>query len=281
MTPVTLITGCSTGIGQALARELHARGQAVVATARRPEALAALAAQGIRTTTLDVDAPASRQALLDWLDAEGLEVDTLINNAGYGAMGPLADLPDDAVARQFQTNVLSLLALTRLFIPGMAARRRGRIVNLGSVSGVLTTPFAGAYCATKSAVHALSDALRLELAPFNIAVIVVQPGGIQSQFGATASAGLSRRAGEPSLYAPVADAIAARAGASQDNATPVAVFARDMAEAILAAAPPAYIPLGHGSTILPLLQRWVPRRWRDALLSRRFALHRLRAATPR
>ena len=275
MTDITLITGCSTGIGRALAMAMAVRGCDVLATARRPDSLAELAALGLRTAILDVDDPVSVSTLMGQLAEQDLQVDMLINNAGYGAMGPLAEMPASELQRQFQTNVFSLMALTQAVIPGMAARRRGRIVNLGSVSGVLTTPFAGAYCATKAAVHALSDALRLELAPFGIRVIVVQPGGIQSQFGATASAGVQARQGGLSLYAPVADAIAARANASQQQATPVDRFAADMADAILASDPPAFIPLGHGSTLLPALQRWLPVRWRDRLLSRRFQLGRL------
>ncbi|MGV2480613.1 UNVERIFIED_CONTAM: SDR family NAD(P)-dependent oxidoreductase, partial [Salmonella enterica subsp. enterica serovar Weltevreden] len=91
-------------------------------------------------------------------------IDLLINNAGYGAMGPLVEMPLDEVRRQFETNVTSLIALTQAIVPGMIERRSGLVVNIGSVSGVLVTPFAGAYCASKAAVHALSDALRMELA---------------------------------------------------------------------------------------------------------------------
>lgn len=277
MTDITLITGCSTGIGHALALALAERGRDVLATARRLDSLDDLMARGVRTARLDVDDPASIAALLQQLADQDLQVGMLINNAGYGAMGPLAEMPASELERQFRTNVFSLMALTQAVIPGMAARRRGRIINLGSVSGVLTTPFAGAYCATKAAVHALSDALRMELAPFGIRVIVVQPGGIQSQFGATASAGVQSRQGSLSLYAPVADAIAARANASQEKATPVERFAADMADAILAEDPPAFIPLGHGSTLLPALQRWLPVRLRDRVLSGRFNLARLAA----
>lgn len=275
MIRTVLITGCSTGIGQALARVLHRRGLTVIATARRPESLAVLAAEGIGTATLDVDSQASIDALMQTLDGQGITIDMLINNAGYGAMGPLAEMPGDVLRRQFETNVFGLMAVTRAVIPGMVARGQGRIVNLGSVSGILTTPFAGAYCASKAAVHALSDALRLELAPFGLAVILIQPGGIQSEFGANASAAVSAQ--PAGLYAPVADAIAARANASQDHATPVNVFVEAMADAVLAPSPAAIVTLGSGSTLLPALQRWLPVSWRDRLLSRRFSLARLAA----
>lgn len=271
-----LVTGCSTGIGRAFAEECCRRGHSVIATARRRDSLVGLAAAGMRTLALDVDDPASIAALAAGLAAEGVEVDMLVNNAGYGAMGPLAELPAGELEQQFRTNVFGLMAVTQALVPGMAARRRGRIVNIGSVSGVLPTPFSGAYCATKAAVHALSDALRLELAPFGIEVIVVQPGGIQSQFGATASQGAAGRSAGLSLYAPVADAIAERANASQQKATPTDEFARLMADAVFAEKPVARARIGHGSTLMPLIKAMLPTRMLDRILSRRFRLDSLR-----
>jgi short-subunit dehydrogenase len=272
-----LITGCSTGIGKALAEAFHARGHQVYATARRLESLDALKAKGIRAARLDVNDASSINALLQQLAADGATIDILVNNAGYGAMGPLAEFPQAELRRQFETNVFSVLAMTQALVPGMVSRRSGRIVNIGSVSGVLVTPFSGAYCATKAAVHALSDALRMELAPFGIQVITVQPGGIQSQFGATASQGVAARSDKLSLYAPVADAIAARANASQQDATPAADFARELVEAVLKARPAPVLRIGHGSTMMPMLKRWIPLRQLDRILSRRFRLGRLGA----
>ncbi len=275
MPSTILITGCSTGIGQALAWELHQRGQRVIATARRPEALAALQELGMTTLALDVNDAASIQALLGELAARGLAVDMLINNAGYGAMGPLLELPLSELRAQFETNVFAIMALVQALAPGMIERGQGRIVNIGSVSGVLPTPFAGAYCATKAAVHALSDALRMELAPFGIAVQVIQPGAIQSQFGATASQGVVSRNDTVSLYAPVREAIAARANASQDHATTAEDFARAMADAVLAASPRPTVRIGNGSTLLPLLKQALPTPLLDKVLSRRFTLDKL------
>lgn len=279
MAQTILITGCSTGIGHALALAFHARGQQVLATARRPETLADLQAQGIRCYALDVNSADSRAALMAQLAHEGLAVDVLVNNAGYGAMGPLAEMPQSALRQQFETNVFALVAMTQSVVPDMARRRQGCIVNIGSVSGVLPTPFSGAYCATKAAVHALSDALRMELAPLGIRVMVVQPGGIASQFGATASQGVAERSEQISLYAPVADAIAARANASQDAATPAEEFARIMVDAVLAEAPAALVRIGHGSFVMPFIKRWLPTPVLDRVLARRFRLDRL--ATPR
>ena len=209
------------------------------------------------------------------LREDGATVEMLINNAGYGAMGPLAELPIDELRVQFETNVFAVVALIQAVLPDMAARRSGRIVNVGSVSGVLPTPFAGAYCATKAAVHALSDSLRVELEPFGIRVITVQPGAVQSQFGATAGSGVARRQEQPSLYAPVRDAIAARSQASQEGPTPTEDFARQMADAVLARNPRPVVRIGRRSSLLPLMKRWLPTRMLDRALRRRFELHRL------
>lgn len=265
-----LITGCSSGIGHALALALQARGVAVCATARKVSDLSALANAGLLTLTLDINSPASIAALVETLAARDIALTGLVNNAGYGLMGPLADLSATDVAAQFQTNVLSLLALTQAVIPAMAAQGHGLIVNIGSVSGVLTTPFAGAYCATKAAVHALSDALRLELAPLGIRVMTVQPGAIASSFGATATDTV--RLAPNSLYAPLREAIFKRAAASQQQATPAAVFAEKLADAMLARRPKALVRIGSGSGLLPWMARWLPLAVRDAVLKKYFAL---------
>ena len=274
-TPATiLITGCSSGIGRALAEEFHRRGQRVIATARRLDSLAPLQALGLRTAALDVDDAGSRAALAQHLADEGIELDLLVNNAGFGLMGPLLDLDPADLRRQFETNVIAVVAVVQALFPRL--RRPGaRVVNIGSVSGLLVTPFAGAYCATKAAVHALSDALRMELQPFGVDVLTVQPGAIESQFGATASQSAAVQGAARSRYAPIAAGIAARANASQQDATPVAVFARTIVDALLAKSPPPVIRAGHGSTALPLLARWLPRAWRERVLARRFQLDRL------
>src|SRR3954454_7873086 len=268
----TLITGCSSGIGRALAEEFHRRGHLVYATARRVESLEGLPT---RTAALDVNDAASIEALTARLEDDGTSVGMLVNNAGFGAMGPLAELPLDDLRLQLETNVVAVVALIQAVVPGMAARRSGRIVNIGSVSGVMATPFSGAYCASKAAVHALSDALRMELAPFGIHVVTVQPGGIQSEFGATAGSAVAERQEGLDLYAPLADSIAARAAASQEGATPTEVFARKMADAVLAKDPRPVVRIGRRSTLMPLMKRWLPTRILDRSLSRRLQLDRL------
>lgn len=271
---VTVITGCAAGIGRALAEEFHGRGHTVYATDREAGPLAELEAKGMRTAALDVTDAAAIEALVQRLQDDGAEVDLLINNAGFGAMGPLAELPLATLRTQFEVNVFAIVALTQALLPGMVARRSGRIVNISSISGVMATPFAGAYCASKAAVNSLSDSLRMELAPFGIKVITVQPGGIRSSFGATAS----KSAGwltQDSLYAPVADAIEARAQGGQENAMSAEDFARVMANGVLAASPKAVLRIGEKSLRMPLAKQFLPEQMIDRALSRRFQLERL------
>ncbi|HEY2703551.1 MAG TPA: SDR family NAD(P)-dependent oxidoreductase, partial [Candidatus Dormibacteraeota bacterium] len=154
-----LVTGCSSGIGHATAARLAGRGWTVYATARRPETLAGLAAVGCRTLALDVTDEASMSAAVATVEREAGGVGALVNNAGYSQGGAIEELPLDELRRQFETNVFGLVRMAQLVLPGMRARRSGRIVNVGSMGGRLTFPGGGAYHATKYAVEALSDAL--------------------------------------------------------------------------------------------------------------------------
>ncbi|MGH8529657.1 MAG: SDR family oxidoreductase [Nevskiales bacterium] len=272
MSTIVLITGCSTGIGRALALEFNARGHIVYASARRPEALSDLSQRGIKALALDVDDAASIARTVQAIRSEQGRLDVLVNNAGFAAMGPLVELPLAQLRKQYETNVFAPIALVQAALPLL--QRGARVVNIGSVSGILTTPFSGAYCSTKAALHSLSDALRLELAPFGIHVITVQPGGIASDFGKTAGQGLDWLT-PASRYAPIRAAIEARAHASQDDPTPVGEFAQAMVRAVLAERPAAVLRYGHGSRLMPFLKRWLPTSTLDRVLSRRFKLTEL------
>ncbi len=196
----------------------------------------------------------------------------MINNAGYGAMGPLLDGGVQALQRQFETNVFSVIGVTRALFPALR-RNKGLVVNIGSVSGVLVTPFAGAYCASKAAVHALSDALRLELAPFGVQVMEVQPGAIASSFAQNASHEAEQLISEQSPWWPIREGIRARARASLDNPTPVTEFARDLLKAVQHTHPPRLLRLGNGSRLLPLMAWLLPKGLLDMGLRKRFGLN--------
>lgn len=268
--PIALITGCSSGIGRALADAFKATGYEVWATARRPEDVAALSAAGFIAVQLDVNDSLALEQLAASLAHGGLDV--LINNAGYGAMGPLLDGGVEAMQRQFETNVFSVVGVTRALFPALR-RNKGLVINIGSVSGVLVTPFAGAYCASKAAVHALCDALRLELAPFGVQVMEVQPGAIASSFARNASDQAEQLINEQSPWWPLREGIRARARASQDNPTPATDFAADVLKAAQQANPPRLLRLGNGSRALPLLAQWLPKGLLDKVLSKRFGLN--------
>lgn len=278
MSKVVLITGCSSGIGAALAREFHARGHKVYATARRPESLEPLVQQGVATLPLDVNDEASIVAALAHIESVEGHLDMLINNAGFSQVGAVLDLTREDLRRQYETNVISPVEVARLAMPllrkAVAVSGSAEVVNVGSIVGLFTTPFTGAYCSSKAALHSLSDALRVELAPFGIRLVMVQPGGVRSSFGDHAEEGI--RLPEDSLYLPMETGIQARAQAGQQNATPTEIFVAPVVDSLLKSTPPAVIRGGKGSVQLVALKRLLPGRWFDALMSKRFGLNTFR-----
>jgi NAD(P)-dependent dehydrogenase (short-subunit alcohol dehydrogenase family) len=269
--PIALITGCSSGIGRALADAFKDAGYEVVATARKAEDVAILAAAGFTAVQLDVNDEPALDQLSERINQQHGGLDVLINNAGYGAMGPLLDGGVAAMQRQFETNVFAIVGVTRALFP-VLRRSKGLVVNIGSVSGVLVTPFAGAYCASKAAVHALSDALRMELAPFGIRVMEVQPGAIASSFAKNAGVEAELLITEQSPWWPLREGIRARAKASQDNPTPASTFAGDLLKAVQQPKPPRLLRLGNGSRALPLLAGLLPKGLLESGLMKRFGL---------
>lgn len=262
---VALVTGCSTGIGRALARELHARGHRVFASARRASSLADLAAQGIDTLSLDVNDAESIRAAVAEVIAKAGRIDALFNNAGVNSFGPVLEVPIAEQREVFETNVIGLLAVTQAVFPHMAARRSGRIVNVGSVVGILPTPWAAAYCASKSAVHMLSEVMRMEVKPFGIDVVVVQPGGVKSNVAINGSRELERFSKPSSRYHKAYAGIHKRAFASQDNPMLAEDFARELVLQAFAEQAPRVVRLGTGSDTLPKLAE-LPGDERDAVL---------------
>jgi NAD(P)-dependent dehydrogenase (short-subunit alcohol dehydrogenase family) len=271
---VVFITGCSTGIGRALVEEFVRADCRVIATARQPDSLEGLAGTDVLVEQLDVTVGPSIGRAVQAASRWAGHIDILVNNAGYGLMGPTAELDPNDLRVQLETNVIGPMALIREVVPGMAKRGWGRIVNVGSVVGVTPLPFSGAYSASKAALHYLSDTLRVEVAPFGIRVLLVQPGSIKSGFGDSASRGLERYHAEESLYRPVAAAIDARAQASQRDPSPPKELARRVVEATLRDEPPTVLRWGKNSRLVTAL-RHLPTRRRDRYLSKRFGIDRL------
>jgi len=269
-----LITGASSGIGRALALEYRRRKFPVVATARHLASLKDLEDSDTLLLELDVTREASVEKAVEAAESWRGGIGTLINNAGWGLMGPLAELEIGAFRQLLETNLVGVLHVSQTVLKPMIERRQGMIVNIGSVSGLVTTPFAGAYCASKAALHALSEGMRMELAPFGIRVVEVQPGAVLSSFGSTASAATNLPPAD-SPYFPIRDRIADRAAASQRAGMPASEFAGELLDKLLEAKVPAVIRLAPLSRKLPLLGS-LPAGLRDRIFSKRFGLDRLR-----
>ena len=186
-----LITGCSSGIGRAAAVSLHTAGLTVYATARQVDELAGLVRQGIHALPLDVTDEASMTAAVAAVEEAAGPVGVLVNNAGYGLYGPVEQLPMDEIRRQFETNFFGLVRLTQLVLPGMRRRGRGRILNVSSMGGRITLPGGAFYHASKYAVEAFSDALRMEVAQFGIDVVLIEPGPVKTPWNDVAAGSLS------------------------------------------------------------------------------------------
>ncbi len=275
---VVLITGCSTGIGKALAEEFFHQQFTVYATARKAETLAELKAKGINTEALDVTETKNIAGVIDKIIREQGRIDILVNNAGYAAIGPVVEMPADELNQEFETNVLAPVELIKQVVPHMRRQKAGMIVNIGSVSGILTTPFAGAYCASKATLHSLSDALRMELAPFGIKVITVQPGAVRSNLGNRSDAVVTKNLKVDSAYAQISAAIHQRAQTSQENPTPTVEFAARLVRELTKKNPQKIIRLGKGGHFLPALKRWLPESLLDKILSKKFKLNQLNPA---
>ena len=181
---VWLITGTSRGLGLEIAKAALDAGDALVATARDPKTLESALPAGERThhVALDVTDAGQAEAAVAEAKARFGRIDVLVNNAGYGQLGPFEEISDEAFVAQFDTNVHGVARVTRAVLPTMRERRSGRIFNISSIGGALGFDAAGAYCATKFAVEGLSETLALELAPFGIGVTIVEPGFFRTDF---------------------------------------------------------------------------------------------------
>ncbi len=267
---IILITGATAGIGRHAALHLARAGHRVIATGRKPALLADLRKQAagtnLETLELDVTRAESIDAAREEIAARtsGYGIDVLVNNAGYGLMGPLEEISDVDLRAQYDTNVFGLVAMIRAFVPQMRARGAGRVINVSSMGGRMTFPFMGAYNSTKYAVESLSDALRMELAPFGVAVSLIEPGAIKSDFADRAMSTTRSVAGSP--YAPIlSDADRMKKQFEATEVGPECV-SRAIEKAATARWPRARYVAPARTLFALFLMRVLPTSWTDALL---------------
>jgi len=274
--PVALVTGASTGIGRATARLLASSGYRVFATVRTPEAEATLRQDGtIEVLRLDVgDEAAVTRTVHEVLDRAD-RVDALVNNAGYALVGATEDLTRDLLRRQFEVNVFGAMQLCREVLPSMRARRSGRIVNVSSLAGRVSIPMMGAYCASKFAVEALTDAMRVEAKPFGVGVSLVEPGPVVTEFQRNALAVSRDVLTSDSVYRPVYRSYIDGGFEMGRGATPERV-ARVIHHALTARRPRSRYRVRLVDSVATGFVQITPRRAMDWVLSRWMALDAVR-----
>jgi short-subunit dehydrogenase len=277
-----LITGCSSGIGRAAAIALHEAGLPVYASARRMQSLADLSERGIHTLALDVTDEQSMQGAVGRIESETGSVGVLINNAGYGLYGSVEQIPMAEIRRQFETNFFGLVRLTQLVLPGMRLHHRGRILNISSMGGRTTLPGGAFYHASKHAVESFSDALRIEVKPFGVDVVLIEPGPVRTPWYDVAAASVAQSGGENAPDDPYAGFKSA-VQASFVNATCGQIArlmssADDVAgvitKAVTVERPRTRYLINGVARTLVAMKRWLPDRAHDAVVSRQYGLPR-------
>ncbi|HNO80120.1 MAG TPA: SDR family NAD(P)-dependent oxidoreductase [Phycisphaerae bacterium] len=270
---VILITGCSSGIGFATADLLANAGHTVYATARRTESVAkldawskALSGRAI-ADRLDVTEPASIEGVVARIKDEQGHIDCVVNNAGYGQAGPIEEVSLDAWRRQFETNLFGVAAVTQKVLPMMRSQRSGRVVNVSSVVAHLSLPMMGPYCASKHALDAMSLALRVELAPFKVKVIMIEPGPIETEFRPNVDHHLEAKGDDNSPYKRLGDAMDSYWNRSfgKTAAKPVAV-ARAIQKAVESKRPKTRYRITAPAKFVPHLVSHLPDRLLDRII---------------
>jgi NAD(P)-dependent dehydrogenase (short-subunit alcohol dehydrogenase family) len=268
-TKVALVTGASSGIGEATALKLREAGYTVYGAARRVQRMQHLTKQGIQLLAMDVTDDDSMRDGVEKIIADNGRLDVLVNNAGYGSYGAVEDVPLQEAREQFEVNVFGAARLTQLVLPHMRAQRSGTIVNITSMGGRMYTSLGGWYHATKFALEALSDCLRMELKPFGIDVVVIEPGGVKSEWGGIAAQKVRAVSGT-GPYAPQGNAVAESLSseASQRRMSSPDLIAKTIAKSVQARRPKTRYAVGFGAKPMILLHNMLPNRTFDAFMRR-------------
>jgi len=252
---VVFITGCSKGgIGFELCEQFAEQGCRVYASSRKVESMERFKHPAIRRLTVDVTNDEDVNRAISFVIEEEGKLDILVSNAGCLCIGPVLDITVDQARDTFDTNVFATLRLVRATVPHMVERKQGLIVTIGSVAGELPTPFNGLYCASKAALHSLTETLHMELAPFGIKALLVLPASVKSNIAQNHSKVFQLPPN--SIYKSYIDRIVARMYMSQSEGTmPTATFAKHVVEKALMKSPPLYYRGG------AMIWRWVLLAW--------------------
>lgn len=267
MTKTAFVTGASSGIGEATVRELIAGGYQVFAAARRTDRMAPLAELGAILVSLDVTDDSSMAAAIEEVRRKAGRLDLLVNNAGYGSYGALEDVAMVEGRRQVEVNLMGLARMCQLVLPMMRAQKSGRIINISSMGGKIHEPFGAWYHATKYAVEGLSDCLRVEVKPFGIDVVVIEPGAIVTEWNKIARDGLVAASGSHD-YAPYARRHAAMLANADESksSSPPEVVARTIAKAASVRRPKTRYATGGGAHFILFLRSVLSDRMFDRLI---------------
>ena len=270
MKKVVLITGASSGMGRETAIRLSTQGYTVYAVARRIDKMQDLVPLGIKVTFMDVTDSDSINAVVDSvLNAEG-RIDILINNAGYGLYGAFEEVSIEEARKQLEVNLIGLASITQVVIPYMRKQKSGKIINISSVGGKMVGPFGAWYHVSKFGVEALSDALRLELKPFGIDVIVIQPGGIRSEWSGIAMNNLKSTAHNSVYASAITKVLSSNEELERQYAKP-SVIANLIAKAIQSKNPKTRYSGGYMAGFILFLRRVVPDRIIDKMILSKIA----------
>lgn len=264
---VALVTGASSGMGKDFTKALLAEGMVVYAAARRVEQMADLKQAGAIPLRMDVTKEDELQAAVNRIEADHGGVDVLINNAGFGMYGAMEDTSIDDARYQFEVNLFGLARLTQLVLPSMRRKKAGRIINISSMGGKMYTPLGSWYHASKHALEGWSDCLRLELSPFNIDVVIIEPGVIKTEFGEVLMEPMLKRSSN-GPYSKMAQSVAnaTRESYKAGNSSDPGVITDLIVKAVKARRPKTRYAAGKYAKLMMFVRKWFGDRVFDKLI---------------
>ncbi|KAG6328169.1 hypothetical protein ID866_10920 [Astraeus odoratus] len=257
---VVLVTGCTTGgIGFHLCEQFAERGCIVYATSRRLESMEGFTHDKIRTMAMDVTKDEDVQTVVQKILADEGKIDIVVNNAGALAIGPVAEVTMDQVRNAFELNTFAALRVSQAVAPAMMKRQEGLIINIGSIAGLVTTPWNALYCSAKAALHSITEGLAMELKPFGVKVMLVAPGGVKSNISKNQATTFKLSAN--SMYKDYEQRLIDRMNlAANKDSMATDEFARQVVDNALHATPPPYMSIGWNARKVAF-SLWLPRQY--------------------